>query len=204
MTLYSSLALIAATFIFVITPGPGVIAIISTSLSRGFILGSILSVGLILGDIVYLLVAIFGLSILANILGDFFMIVRIIGGIYFLYLGYSMISSKVNKFQLNNDIRYSKQKTFLQGFFISLSNPKVIIFYLGFLPAFMDLTTLTTNDIILVTFLVFFSLLSGALLYAYLVAKMKQIVQDEQKIMKLNKLAGSLMVIVGLFLISGY
>jgi threonine/homoserine/homoserine lactone efflux protein len=204
MDLYSGFALVIATFIFVITPGPGIVAIISTSLSRGFYYGSILSLGLILGDIVYLLVAIFGLSLLVGILGDFFLIVRIVGGIYFLYLGYTMVSSKVNRFELDKNVSHSKKKTLFQGLFISLSNPKVILFYLGFLPAFMDLKTLTSTDIVIVTVLIFFTLLAGALLYAYMVAKMKEIVKDESKIKKLNQIAGTLMILVGLFLISGY
>jgi threonine/homoserine/homoserine lactone efflux protein len=204
MDLSSSVALVIATFIFVITPGPGIIAIISTSLTYGFKSGATLSIGLIFGDIVYLLVAIFGLSILMSILGDFFLIVRIIGGLYFLYLGYTMVSSKVNRFELNSDISPSLYKTFFQGLFISLSNPKVILFYLGFLPAFMDLETLTTNDIILVTTLIFLTLMAGAWMYAFMVSRAKEIIQDKEKLALMNKIAGFLMILVGLFLISGY
>jgi threonine/homoserine/homoserine lactone efflux protein len=204
MDLSSSVALVIATFIFVITPGPGIIAIISTSLTYGFKSGATLSIGLIFGDIVYLLVAIFGLSILMSILGDFFLLVRVIGGLYFLYLGYTMVSSKVNRFELNSDISPSLYKTFFQGLFISLSNPKVILFYLGFLPAFMDLETLTTNDIILVTTLIFLTLMAGAWMYAFMVSHAKEIIQDKEKLALMNKIAGFLMILVGLFLISGY
>ena len=204
MDLSSSLALIVATFIFVITPGPGIIAIISTSLTYGFKSGSILSIGLIFGDIVYLLVALFGLALLMEFLGDFFLLVRLIGGLYFLYLGYTMVSAKVNRFKLNKDISPSLKKTFLQGLLISLSNPKVILFYLGFLPAFMDLDNLTNSDILIVVSLVFFTLLTGAWLYAYMVSLAKEIIEDKHKLALLNKIAGALMIIVGLFLVSGY
>jgi threonine/homoserine/homoserine lactone efflux protein len=204
MDFSSALALVIATFIFVITPGPGIIAIISTSLSYGFKSGATLSIGLIFGDIVYLLVALFGLALLMEFLGDFFMVVRIIGGAYFLYLGYTMVSSKVNRFELNKNLSPSLFKTFFQGLFISLSNPKVILFYLGFLPAFMDLSNLTTNDIILVVTLIFFTLMAGAWLYAFMVSKAKEIIDDKEKLKLLNKIAGGLMIIVGLFLISGY
>jgi threonine/homoserine/homoserine lactone efflux protein len=202
--LSSSVALVIATFIFVITPGPGIIAIISTSLTYGFKSGATLSIGLIFGDIVYLLVAIFGLSMLMSILGDFFLIVRIIGGLYFLYLGYIMVSSKVNRFELDKNLSPSLYKTFFQGLFISLSNPKVILFYLGFLPVFMDLETLTSNDIILVTTLIFFTLVSGAWMYAFMVSRAKKFIEDKEKLKLLNQIAGGLMILVGLFLISGY
>jgi threonine/homoserine/homoserine lactone efflux protein len=112
MTIASSIALIFATFIFVITPGPGIIAIISTSLSLGFRYGMSLSLGLIMGDIVYLLVAIYGLSILMDLFGDFFYYVRVIGGLYFLYLGYTMVSSKVNRFKLQDTNTLSRKKVF--------------------------------------------------------------------------------------------
>jgi threonine/homoserine/homoserine lactone efflux protein len=204
MDLSSALALIAATFIFVITPGPGIIAIISMSLSRGMVHGMVLSLGLILGDIVYLLVAIYGLSLLMDILGDFFMFVRIIGGIYFLYLGYTMVSSKVNRFKLDKHVSHSKKKAYFQGLFISLSNPKVILFYLGFLPAFIDLETLSNSDVIIVTLTIFFTLVCGAFLYAIMVAWAKKVIEDEEKLKLLNRISGGLMIIVGLFLISGY
>jgi threonine/homoserine/homoserine lactone efflux protein len=203
MTIASSIALIFATFIFVITPGPGIIAIISTSLSLGFRYGMSLSLGLIMGDIVYLLVAIYGLSILMDLFGDFFYYVRVIGGLYFLYLGYTMVSSKVNRFKLQDTNTLSRKKSFLRGFFISSSNPKVILFYLGFLPAFMDLSTLTNQDVFIVVTLIFLTLLFGAFLYAFLVARAKEFIQDEQKLAALNKIAGFLMISVGLFLILG-
>lgn len=203
MELTNALSLIVATFIFVVTPGPGIVAIISTTLFNGFTRGIAISFGLILGDMVYLLFAIFGLSILVSILDDFFIVVRIIGGAYFLYLGYSMIRNKTNKFTLQNNQIRSKKKIFLQGFFISLSNPKVILFYLGFLPVFVDLSVLHAKEIVISVVLIFCTLLSGALLYVYSVNRAKALIQDEKKLHKLNILSGSLMCLVGLYLIFG-
>jgi threonine/homoserine/homoserine lactone efflux protein len=68
----------------------------------------------------------------------------------------------------------------------------------------MDLETLTTNDIILVTTLIFLTLMAGAWMYAFMVSRAKEIIQDKEKLALMNKIAGFLMILVGLFLISGY
>jgi threonine/homoserine/homoserine lactone efflux protein len=67
----------------------------------------------------------------------------------------------------------------------------------------MDLSTLTNQDVFIVVTLIFLTLLFGAFLYAFLVARAKEFIQDEQKLAALNKIAGFLMISVGLFLILG-
>ncbi|MEM1506559.1 LysE family transporter, partial [Domibacillus sp. 8LH] len=80
-----------------------------------------------------------------------------------IYLGWKMwispvstMSSGDNLQDVNNEIA-----SFIQGFMISASNPKVILFYVAFLPTFMDLTVLSAADIVLASFLTFVALLLG-------------------------------------------
>ena len=151
MSLLNIFAFSLAMFLLAITPGPGVFATISRALSSGFLNASFVVMGIVIGDIIFLLLAIFGLSAIASILGDFFILVKYLGGIYLLFLGYKILTSKEQETNLKGIYELSWKKNFLTGLIITLSNPKVILFYLGFLPTFINLQTLTAIDIFIIS-----------------------------------------------------
>jgi len=201
MTFYNSLALVGAMFLLAASPGPGLFAVISRALANGFSHASVMVMGLILGDIIYVLMAIYGLNAAASIMGDFFIIVKYIGGIYLIYLGYKIWSSEVKELDNDDSSEISWSSNFFSGLFITLGNPKVIIFYLGFLPVFMNLEVLTTIDVILVVFIVTITLAVVILTYAYLAAKSKKLFKSKKSMKKLNKISGGVMMGAGGLLI---
>ncbi len=201
MTFYNSLALVGAVFLLAASPGPGLFAVISRALANGFSHASVMVMGLILGDIIYVLMAIYGLNAAASIMGDFFIIVKYIGGIYLIYLGYKIWSSEVKELDNDDSSEISWNSNFFSGLFITLGNPKVIIFYLGFLPVFMNLEVLTTIDVILVVFIVTITLAVVILTYAYLAAKSKKLFKSKKSMQKLNKISGGVMMGAGGLLI---
>ncbi len=87
MTLSSALAFAAAMTVFALSPGPGIVAVVSTAVNRGFWYALALGVGLVLGDLVFLLFAAFGLSLIARALGEIFVVVRYLGAAYLVWLG---------------------------------------------------------------------------------------------------------------------
>ena len=145
----SWIALVAALALLAATPGPGWAAVISTALARGFAPAVAMAVGMSLGDVVFLLLAIFGLSVLAELMGSLFLIVKIAGGAYLIYLGVRMWM-KAPTAPATAAVQGGYSGVFLAGFGITLGNPKVIGFYLGFFPAFMDVSALTRYDIVAV------------------------------------------------------
>ena len=189
-------------FLFALSPGPGLFAIISSGLSTSFRNTSFLVFGMVLADIIFLLLAIFGLSAIAAILGDFFIIIKYIGGAYLLYLGYKILTSKVEDTNIEKTEELSWKKNFIAGLFITLSNPKVILFYLGFLPTFINLTTLTAYDIILVTALVATILTTVLLAYAYSANSAKRFFKSKSAKRKINIASGSVMMTAGGVLIA--
>ena len=200
MTLYSSLALVGAIFLLASTPGPGLFAIVSRALANGFSHASVMIIGFIVGDIIYVLMAIYGLNVVSSIMGEFFILIKYIGGLYLIYLGYKIWISKMKK--LDDDIsEMSWSSNFLSGLFITLGNPKVIIFYLGFLPIFMNLDVLTTIDVLLVVFIVTIALGTVLLTYAYLAAKSRKLFKNKASMKKLNKISGGIMMGAGSLLI---
>jgi len=201
MTLWSSLALIGAMFLLASSPGPGVFATISRAIASGFVNASFLVVGIVVGDIIFLLLAIYGLNLVAQALGEFFILVKYVGGIYLIYLGYKIWTSKTLPHKVIGNNELSWKTNFFSGLLITLANPKVIIFYLGFLPAFVNLKTLTTIDIIITIIIVSTTLSTVLLSYAYMATRAKKLLKSQKAIDKLNKTSGGVMMGAGSLLI---
>ena len=201
MSLLNIFAFSLAMFLLAITPGPGVFATISRALSSGFLNASFVVMGIVIGDIIFLLLAIFGLSAIASILGDFFILVKYLGGIYLLFLGYKILTSKEQETNLKGIYELSWKKNFLTGLIITLSNPKVILFYLGFLPTFINLQTLTAIDIFIISSIVSIVLGGVMLAYAYSASSAKDLFKSKSSKRKMNIAAGSVMISAGAILI---
>ena len=71
MDLTSTLAFAAATFVFVVTPGPGIVALLSRTLARGIASGLLIGIGLIMGDFIYLIAVLASLHSIADELASY-------------------------------------------------------------------------------------------------------------------------------------
>jgi len=200
MDFLTTLTFLGAIIIFMATPGPGTLAVVSRALASGFIHATFMSAGMVLGDIVFLLLTILGLSVVATAFSTVFVIIKIIGGIYLIYLGLKIFMAKTSHFSTTAKKSYSYTGDFLSGLFITLSNPKVIAFYIGFLPTFVDLSNLTHKDMFLVVSLVLTTLSIILLNYAYFASRAKEAIKKPKIQNIINKLAGSVMILVGGFL----
>ncbi|ACS81222.1 LysE family translocator [Maridesulfovibrio salexigens] len=195
MTITSTIALIFAVLIFALIPGPGVMSIIAQSVSRGFKSTALYCLGVVSGDLCYLLMAIFGMGFIAQKLGTGFLVLKWIGAAYLIYLGIKswMAAPPVeNGSSLPTEKGFGK--TYLAGLCVSLGNPKLIAFYCGFLPGFMDLQTLTASDVIIVTCAVIPTVLAVLLSYAWLGDRSRTAIRSP-KIWKIaNRCAGSVLI----------
>jgi len=202
MTLLNILTMGGAMFLLAITPGPGVFATVSRALTSGFKPSSFVVMGIVTGDLIFLLFAIFGLSALASVMGNFFIMIKYIGGLYLLWLGFKIWTSKPVGIEIAMIAETSQLSNFLSGLAITLGNPKVILFYLGFLPTFIHLQTLTGQDIIIVAIIVSTVLGSTMLGYAYMAARAKQMIKNKRSERIMNRIAGSVMIATGSILLA--
>jgi threonine/homoserine/homoserine lactone efflux protein len=90
----------------------------------------------------------------------------------------------------------------VQGFFISAANPKVILFYIAFLPTFMDLDNLAPWDLGLIVLLTILGLMSGLMLVSVCASSIKNVVRSTLAEKRMNRIAGSIMAAAGVYLIS--
>ncbi len=197
MTMLNLLAFAAAMFLLAASPGPGVFATLARALASGFSHAAVLVLGIVLGDIIFLLLAIYGLSSMAEFLGSFFTFVKYAGGIYLIWLGIGIWRSKANTKKVLGVREDSWKKNFLSGLSITLANPKVIFFYLGFLPTFVDLTRLTNIDILAISIVVVVVLGSVLLSYAFLATRASRLITSERNQRRLNRCAGGVMITAG-------
>ena len=202
MTLESALTFLLAIFIFGITPGPGVFALLARAMVSGARSCISLSVGMIVSDIIYLILACLGLATIAEHWSEVFTIIRLAGAAYLLYLGYKLFMAKpiVNRDGGQKPQTEGALASFIQGFLISASNPKVILFYIAFLPTFMDLTVLSQQDIIVASALTFIGLLSGLMLIAFSADRAASLLQTPTAVRRLNRSAGGIMMGAGAYL----
>ncbi len=199
MTIESILGLSLAMLILAASPGPGVFASVSQALSSGFRSSLDVISGIVLGDLLFLMFAILGLSTIAHAMGEFFFIVKIAGGAYLIWLGVKMWTASPDSAGLKgNVVKGSGWRRFIGGLFITLGNPKVILFYIGFLPTFVDLSSLTISDVAIVMALITGVLFVVLGVYAYCAARARRLFTSGRAIKNLNRGAGTIMVGAGL------
>ncbi|RDL43700.1 LysE family translocator [Marinomonas piezotolerans] len=201
MSLESGLTFFIAIFVFSISPGPGVFVVLASSLSRGVRRTLPLSAGMACGDILYLVMACFGLATIAEQWASLFLLIRYFGAAYLIYFGWKLWQSRPEQpSDLNVETQKLNRSAALQGFLISSSNPKVILFYIAFLPTFMDVTVLEAGDIVIASGLAFTALMAGLTLISAGASRARRYMKSEQSMKMLNRGAGSMIMGAGSYL----
>jgi threonine/homoserine/homoserine lactone efflux protein len=198
LTIYSAIGFSVAMLVLAASPGPGVFATIARALASGFRPSLAVICGIVLGDVIFLLFAAFGLAMVARSLGNLFFIVKICGGAYLIWLGIKIWLEKPRLAHANQNLNtQSRWGNVATGLVITLSNPKVILFYCGFLPTFLDLSALTFIDLVMVVTII--TIVLGCVLgtYAFLASRARRMFTNQQAVRRLHRAAGGVMVAAG-------
>jgi threonine/homoserine/homoserine lactone efflux protein len=126
----------SATFVLLLfLPGPGNLALI-TSTTMGGVMGGMASMmGLLMGDQILLWLTVAGVAAMLKAHPSFFMAVQYMGAAYLVCLGYKMIMAKSGA---GPSMKITLGHYFRETLLITLLNPKAILFYLAFFPQFID------------------------------------------------------------------
>jgi len=199
MSLQEILALLLIILVFVVSPGPGTLAVFGKSMQQGFIAAFFLSFGLILGDITYLVAVILSLDFFSNTIASYMDQVKIVGGMYLIYLGIQ--SWRSGSFKIKKNIsKKGNFAEFVTGYLISMANPKVMVFYIAILPNFINLKNLSlliASEIIIITFL---GLMAGISVINLGASKIKNKLQGSDSNAYINRIVGSIMMVAGIWL----
>jgi len=133
----SIVAFAIASLALLVIPGPAVLYVINRSISDGRSIALAGVAGLELGNFVHVIAATIGLSALIAASATAFGIVKWIGAGYLIFIGIRTISRKPASFSQEQK-SLSRRKSFTQGIIVNTFNPKVALFFLSFLPQFID------------------------------------------------------------------
>jgi threonine/homoserine/homoserine lactone efflux protein len=128
-----------AAVLLLLTPGPAVLYIVARSVEQGRIAGLASVCGITTGTLVHVLAAALGLSALLASSALAFAVVKFAGAGYLVYIGVKRILSRRNTPTTRTELpRRSLSRLYRDGFIVNLLNPKTALFFLAFLPQFVD------------------------------------------------------------------
>ena len=168
-------------------PGPGIAAVVGRSfgVQRHSALPFIF--GIAVGDVVFLTIAVLGLSFVAQIFAGVFTAIKVGGGLYLLYLAWKFWTANVEKTDVDHVVARAPWVAVLSGMAISLGNPKVIVFYLALLPNVIDLTAVTILDWSVLSVITVAVLFVVLLPYSIAASQLRQVFSNKVALRRLNR-----------------
>lgn len=131
-------AFLVASLVLALTPGPGVLYIVTRSLVQGRRAGLVSVAGVALGNLGNAFAAAFGLAALFAVSAAAFTLVKYAGAVYLIYLGLRMLGSAQAAPTVAAPETASAGRVFRDGFVVALLNPKTTVFFAAFLPQFLS------------------------------------------------------------------
>jgi len=188
-----------ALFVLFLTPGPVWMALVARSLSGGFNAAWPLAVGVACGDILWPLVAVAGMAWLASEVSGLMTVMRWVACLMFVVLGILLIRHSDDGVQEDKTLtRPGAWAGFLAGVAVILGNPKAILFYMGLLPGFFDLSQLTRGDVTAIVALSFLVPLLGNLALAASIHHLRRFITSPGILKRINLVSAGLLICVGL------
>ncbi|WP_323040438.1 LysE family translocator [Gemmobacter sp.] len=180
-------------------PGPVWVALTARALSGGMAAAWPLAVGVALGDLLWPLCAILGLAWVLSIYGDALEVLRWLAAAVFIVMGVLLIRAPARA--PGTDSRMTRPGVwagFSVGVAAVIGNPKAILFYMGFLPGFFDLSRVSGWDIAAILAISAIVPMIGNLALALFLDRARRLLSSPQAVRRLNVGSGILLVLVGL------
>ena len=135
------LLFIGAALVLLLIPGPAVLYVVARSVSQGRKAGLVSVCGIHTATLIHILAAALGLSVLVLSSALAFNIVKYAGAAYLVWLGLRKLFGQAETASANGQLaRYSYGRLYRDGFLVNLLNPKTALFFLAFLPQFVDVS----------------------------------------------------------------
>ena len=199
MTLITFAQVFVVCLLGAMSPGPSMAVVIHNAIFKGRYNGILTSIGHGLGIAIYATFAVLGLGLIIETNIIIFNSLKILSIIFLIFIG---IKSILNKEKLNVEKKDVKEKTisFLQGFSISILNPKILVWFIAIYSQFMSVN----NDLVFNIYLVSIAGIIDAFWYIFLtlaVTTASALTFFQTKILLIKKIQGFLFVAIGLALL---
>ena len=195
------LAFVGTVAVLALTPGPSILLATSNSINYGLNK----STGTILGDLsanlIQILLASIGLASIISASAELFGLLKWGGVCYLIFIGVKKIFFSPAAFHFGKELKPKSFKAlYIQGFFVSASNPKAVIFFATLFPLFIDVHESFLLQIVVLAFT--FLIIDGLslLIYSSFATRLKGFLQNSRKVHMQNKIVGSLQLLSGIML----
>jgi threonine/homoserine/homoserine lactone efflux protein len=188
-----------ALLVLFFTPGPVWVALTARALSGGFRQAWPLAVGVTVGDFLWPLLAILGVTWLVSVWGGFLEALKWVATGIFLWMGWLLVRHAGAPIAADGRLtRPGMWAGFAAGVAVIVGNPKAILFYMGVLPGFFDLGSVTPWDIAVICVLSMVIPLMGNLALAATIDRARRLLTSPSALSRINRIAGGLLILVGL------
>ena len=196
------LYLLALALLF-ITPGPVWVALIARSLKNGFSGAWPLALGVAIGDVIWPILALVTLGQLIAAHAILLTVLEYVAVIVFVVMGIGLIMARVDQLQAPDQLtKVGFLPGFVAGLLVIVGNPKAILFYIGVLPGFFDVTNVNTLDIAIVGLVSAAVPFCGNIILALMLNRASLLIESQSARRRLNILTGVVLFIVaGLILV---
>ena len=180
-------------------PGPVWVALTARALSGGFASAWPLAIGVALGDLLWPFCAIFGLTWILSVYGGFLDGLKWMAAATFIVMGFLLVKNTANR--PTTDSRMTKPGAmagFLVGVAAVIGNPKAILFYMGVLPGFFDLSRVNGYDIAAILLVSAVIPALGNLALAVFLDRARRLLSSPKALNRMNTVSGFLLIGVGL------
>jgi threonine/homoserine/homoserine lactone efflux protein len=194
------LAFVAASAVVLIIPGPTILTVISYSVSHGRRANLPLVVAVALGDSTALVFSLLGLGALLATSVFWFTVIKFIGGLYLLFLGIRLLRAGGGRTEfIASPPLYSTWKLFANTYLVTALNPKGIMFFVAFLPHFINHSSPVTPQLWLLAMTFVILATVNAALYAVFAASARRLFSTPSAQRRFNLAGGTLLSAAGIW-----
>lgn len=201
MDINTYLMFVGASIVLCIAPGPDMIYLLTISIAQGKRTGLLATFGINLGAYMHLLGALMGLSAILATSSIAFTVVKFFGAMYLVYIGVKIFVSKSGPLEISSEGRehIKSNAIFWQGFISDVLNPKIALFYLAFLPQFVEVGSgdITLQLVLLGVTLNIIGIAINVLLVYFSTALTESLRQSGTISTMTNKMMGGVFVALG-------
>jgi len=190
------------SFFYIISPGPAIFLAISNGMTRDMKTVALSSLGNIVGLLLLSSISIVGLGAIITSSATLFMLVKLTGAIYLIYLGVRQFRNSkavvLENFRQGEDKQRQASSFFNEGFLLAATNPKPILFFTAIFPQFLDQHNAIAPQFLLMTAI--FMFLSFVSLFSYgLISKSTRRLFSSQSAMAwFHRITGGIFIVMGL------
>lgn len=198
MTIELWLAFAAASAVLLAIPGPTILLVVSYAIGAGRATALWTVAGVFLGDLVAITLSMLGLGVLLATSATLFTALKWLGGAYLLWLGWKLLRAPADPARIEGRSADASGKSMLRhAFVVTALNPKSNMFFIAFLPQFLDPGAPATPQ-----FAVMAATFTGiaafnALLYAFAASALRQRIKRPSVLRWMNRAGGSALIAMG-------